>query len=180
MSEIFYSADGDVIKIIENMTDDQYYLDGSLKVSGSVISNKFVNEAGEPIGLPKNVDVKGSLKVRGATELEKTSINNGLNVNGPVNINKNILKVDEIHIGDVKLTGKNVLKIQNNNGMIEIGAMNKDWGQIYTDRPKFAINKDLVDVATNPYTNYVKYSADGIMFIRFLLQYGICVQCGTV
>jgi len=161
MSEIFYSADGEITKIIENMTNDQYYLDGSLKVSGSVISNKFVNEAGEPIGLPKNVDVKGSLKVRGNTELENTSIKNGLNVNGPVNINKNILKVDEIHIGNVKLTGKNVLKIQNDNGIIEIGAMNKYWGHIYTDRPKFAINKDLVDVKKWPYVNYIKYSADG-------------------
>jgi len=147
--------------IIEKMTSDNYFLDGNLKVSGSIISNKFINEAGISIGLPKDVDVKGSLKVKGSTELEKTLINNSLNVNGPVNINKNILKVDEIHIGNVKLTGKNALKIENNNGIIEIGAMNKDWGHIYTDRPKFAINKDLVDVKNWPYVNYIKYSADG-------------------
>ena len=162
MTDFFYLADG---KIIENMSNDNYYLDGSLKVAGSVISNKFVNEAGEPIGLPKNVDIKGSLKARGSTELEKTLIKKSLNVDGSVNIKK-ILKVDEIHLGNVKLTGKKVLKIQNNSGTIEIGAMNKNYGHIYTDRPKFAINKDLVDVKNTPHVNYIKYSADGGLKIQ--------------
>ena len=34
---------------------------------------------------------------------------------------------------------------ENTNGYIDIGTKNKDWGHIYTDRPKFALNKDLVD-----------------------------------
>ena len=73
MSDIFYSADGQVqnVDLVEHMTSDQYYLDGSLKIAGSIISKSFLNESGEPIGLPKNVEVKGSLRVNDKTGIWK-------------------------------------------------------------------------------------------------------------
>jgi hypothetical protein len=164
MSGIFYSANGQVGNLIENMSNEDYYLDGSLKVAGSIISNKFVNEAGEPIGLPKDVDVKGSLKVKDQTELGNTLIKGGLNVNGFITgslINGSVLNVNRIQLGNLILSNTdNSLRIQNENGYIDIGTKNKDWGHIYTDRPKFGLNKDLVDVRGNS-SNYVKYTADG-------------------
>jgi hypothetical protein len=163
MSEIFYSADGQVqtVDLIEHMTSDQYYLDGSLKIAGSVISNKFLNEAGEPIGLPKNVNVKGSLQVNNKTELKNTKIDGKLEVNGPVGVN-GVLNVRAIQLGNITLTNSdNSLRIQNMNGYIDIGTKNKDWGHIHTDRPRFSLNKDLVDTRSKNYQEYVKYTADG-------------------
>ena len=169
MSDIFYSADGQVqnVDLIEHMTSDQYYLDGSLKVAGSVISKSFLNESGEPIGLPKNVEVKGSLRVNDKTDLRSTKINGNLEVNGPVKVNgpanvNGVLNVRAIQLGNITLTNTdNSLRIQNTNGYIDIGTKNKDWGHIYTDRPKFALNKDLVDTRGKNYTEYIKYTADG-------------------
>jgi hypothetical protein len=167
MSEFFYTADGVVhnIDLIENMSNDEYYLDGSIRIGGSVISNKFVNEAGEPIGLPKNVDVKGSLKVKDETELGKALIKNNLKVNGL--IEGNVLSVNTIRMGNLTLENKdNSLRIRNPYGFIDVGTKNNMWGHIYTDRPNFALNKQLVHVGSLPYTNYVKYSADGGIVIN--------------
>ena len=169
MSDIFYSADGQVqnVDLVEHMTSDQYYLDGSLKIAGSIISKSFLNESGEPIGLPRNVEVKGSLRVNDKTDLKNTKINGNLEVNGPVKVNgpvnvNNVLNVRAIKLGNLTLTNTdNSLRIQNANGYIDIGTKNKDWGHIHTDRPKFSLNKDLVDTKAKNNTKYVKYSADG-------------------
>ena len=171
MSDIFYSADGQVqnVDLVEHMTSDQYYLDGSLKIAGSIISKSFLNESGEPIGLPKNVEVKGSLRVNDKTDLRNTKINGNLEVNGPVKVNgpvnvNNVLNVKAIKLGNLTLTNTdNSLRIQNANGYIDIGTKNKDWGHIHTDRPKFSFNKNLVgaDTKGKNYTEYIKYSADG-------------------
>ena len=133
MSRIFYSADGQKDDyLIENMTNDQYYLDGSLKVEGSIISNNFLNEAGEPIGLPKNVNVKGYLKVKDKTELSNTNIKGTLDIEGPINMKNNVLNVNAIQLGNLRLTNTdNSLRIQNSHGFVDIGTKNKDWGHIY-------------------------------------------------
>jgi len=163
MSDIFYSADGQEqnVDLIEHMTSDQYYLDGSLKIAGSVISKNFFNESGEPIGLPKNVEVKGTLRVNNKTDLKNTNVNGNLQVNGSTNVN-GVLNVKAIQLGNLTLTNTdNSLRIKNANGYIDIGTKNKDWGHIYTDRPRFAFNKNLVDTRGKNYAEYVKYTADG-------------------
>jgi len=160
MSDIFYSADGLVhnSNLIEHMANEEYYLDGSIKVAGSVISNKFVNEAGEPIGLPKNVDIKGSLKVKDETELGNTLINNNLKVYGF--INGTILSVNAIRLGNLTLVNQdNNLRIMNNDSYVDIGATN-DSANINTNRPRISLNKDLVDSRNNN-SEYIRYTADG-------------------
>ena len=66
INPISITSDKSTPDYIANNTSDQYYLDGSLKVEGSIISKNFLNEAGEPIGLPKNVDVKDTLDIEGS------------------------------------------------------------------------------------------------------------------
>ncbi len=179
MSSVFYSANGQIENIREDMADvaanvssnvsssglSDYFLDGNFKVSGSVMASKFLNESGKPIEIPENLDVKGSLKVKGQTELNKTNIKGDLVIEGPVDFKNGILKVKEIHLGNLKLTNtENSLRIQNEHGFIDIGTKNKGWGHIYTDRPKFALNKQITDVQANnskDYVDYVKHTQNG-------------------
>lgn len=183
MSSFFYSANGQIQNVREDMSDvapnassnassnessgrlSDYLLDGNLKISGSVIASKFLNESGKPIEIPENLDVKGSLKVKGQTELNKTNIKGDLLIEGPVDFKNGILKVKEIHLGNLKLTNtENSLRIQNEHGFIDIGTKNKGWGHIYTDRPKFALNKQITDVQANnskDYSDYVKHTPNG-------------------
>jgi hypothetical protein len=143
-------------KPANNLSD--YFLDGNFKVSGSIMANKFLTESGKPIEIPENLDVKGNFKVNGQTELNKTNVKGDLVIEGPVDLKNGILKVKEIHLGNLKLTNtENSLRIQNEYGFIDIGTKNKDWGHIYTDRPKFALNKQITDVEATDSKNYVDY-----------------------
>jgi len=66
-----------------------------------------------------------------------------------------VLKVNAIEIGDLKLSNTDhSLRIQNPNGYIDIGTKNGGWGHIYSDRPKFAFNKQITDVSADPYIDY--------------------------
>jgi len=50
----------------------------------------------------------------------------------------------------------NSLRIKTGTGFVDIGSQNDGWAHIYTDRPKFAFNKQLTDVSAEPYNDYIK------------------------
>lgn len=67
-----------------------------------------------------------------------------------------VLRVNAIELCNLKLTNTdNSLRIQNPHGFIDVGTKNGGWGHIYSDRPKFAFNKQITDVSDNPYVDYV-------------------------
>ncbi|ULY68461.1 hypothetical protein [Chlorella virus XW01] len=65
-----------------------------------------------------------------------------------------------INIGDnntnLRKGAGNALRIQTNSGWTDIGAQNTGWSHIYTDRPKFAFDKVITDVASLPYKDYLR------------------------
>lgn len=68
-----------------------------------------------------------------------------------------VLKVSAIELGDLKISNTdNSLRIQNPFGFIDIGTKNNGWGHIYTDRQKFAFNKQITDVSGDPFVDYVR------------------------
>ncbi len=71
-----------------------------------------------------------------------------LTVQGVINIKDNGTQLTR---GD-----GNTLRIGTRTGWIDIGSKNDGWGHIYTDRQKFAFNKTVTDVATQPYNDYIK------------------------
>ncbi len=159
MSNYFYPAHGynEIEHFEENMADiknSDYFLDGNLKVSGSLVANKIMTDDGKTFDLSKQTLPKNINFVDGKMGLNQEKPSADLDING-------ILKVKEIHLGNLKLTNtENSLRIQNEFGFIDIGTKNKDWGHIYTDRPKFALNKQVTDVS-GPYVDYVKYGPNG-------------------
>ena len=75
-------------------------------------------------------------------------------------INATTMNVNAIRIGKLTLSdpGDGSLRISNANGWVDIGAKNDGWAHLYTDRPKFALNKQLTDVSGNPYKDYMKFN----------------------
>jgi hypothetical protein len=70
-----------------------------------------------------------------------------------------VLRVSAIELGNLTLSNTdNSLRIQNSNGFIDIGTKNNDWGHIYTDRPKFAFNKQITDVSNVPFVDYLRHN----------------------
>lgn len=85
-----------------------------------------------------------------ATQLQAggLTVPGNLTVQGEINIkdaNTKLLKGDG-----------NSLRVKTATGFIDIGSQNDGWAHIYTDRPKFAFNKQLTDVTAEPYSDYVK------------------------
>lgn len=85
-----------------------------------------------------------------ATQLQAggLTIPGNLTVQGEINIkdgNTKLLKGDG-----------NSLRIQTTTGFVDIGSQNDGWAHIYSDRPKFAFNKQLTDVSAEPYSDYIK------------------------
>ncbi len=78
----------------------------------------------------------------------------GLTIPGNLTV-KGELNIQDANTKLVKGIG-NSLRISTPSGYIEIGSQNDGWGHIYTDRPKFAFNKPVTDVATLPYNDYIK------------------------
>lgn len=79
---------------------------------------------------------------------------------GSLTIPSNLTIGGELNIIDANtklLRGiNNSLRIKTPNGYVDIGAQNDNWAHIYTDRPKFAFNKQLTDVSADPYNDYLK------------------------
>jgi len=85
-----------------------------------------------------------------ATQLQAggLTIPGNLTVQGELNIkdaNTKLMKGDG-----------NSLRVKTATGFIDIGSQNDGWAHIYTDKPKFAFNKQLTDVSTEPYSDYLK------------------------
>jgi len=79
---------------------------------------------------------------------------------GGLTIPGNLTVQGELNIQDantklVKGDG-NSLRISTPSGFVDIGSRNNDWAHIYTDRPKFAFNKQLTDTSVEPYNDYIK------------------------
>ncbi len=123
----------------------------------------------EPMADAQDSAIEASIKkiykadveaIRNLSNISKKLMEGGLTIPGKIT-------VDEINIRDSNtklLKGReNTLKIQTNSGFLEAGPMNEEWCHIYTDRPKFAFDKNLWDVAKN-YNPYVK--SDGSIAIN--------------
>ena len=85
-----------------------------------------------------------------ATQLQAGSLTipGNLTIGGELNIkdtNTKLLRGDG-----------NALRIKTPSGFVDIGSQNDGWCHIYTDRPKFAFNKQLTDVSADPYNDYIK------------------------
>ena len=85
-----------------------------------------------------------------ATQLQAGSLTipGNLTIGGELNIkdtNTKLMKGDG-----------NALRIKTPTGFVDIGSQNDNWAHIYTDRPKFAFNKQLTDVSAEPYSDYLK------------------------
>jgi hypothetical protein len=72
------------------------------------------------------------------------------------------LEVSSIKLGGLTLSTTpsynnkgDILKISNENGTMEIGTGDANWGHISTSNPKFAFNAPLWDTAMPPYDEYV-------------------------
>ena len=85
-----------------------------------------------------------------ATQLQAGSLTipGNLTIGGELNIkdtNTKLMKGDG-----------NALRIKTATGFVDIGSQNDGWAHIYTDRPKFALNKQLTDISAEPYSDYLK------------------------
>lgn len=121
-------------------------IDGDLNVSGNLNTDGKLLAKG---GINGDLNVSGNLNTAG-----KLSVKSGIDMLGNLGINGSINLVD----GNTTLSkgSNNSLKVKTANGYVELGPQNNDWCHIYTDRPKFALNKIITDVSVNPYNDYVR------------------------
>jgi hypothetical protein len=99
-------------------------------------------------------------------ELFNFSANGNITTYG--NLTAKGITVTSVNLGDGNTSlikgDSNSLRIKTNSGWVDIGSQNTGWTHIYTDRPKFAFNKPLTDVARAPYNDYIK--SNDVMKIR--------------
>lgn len=100
---------------------------------------------------------------------------------GGLTIPGNLTVQGEINIKDANtklLKGDgNSLRIKTATGFVDIGSQNDGWAHIYTDRPKFAFNKQLTDVSAEPYNDYIK---NGNVKISGNLETGGNINTNTI
>jgi uncharacterized protein YneF (UPF0154 family) len=122
---------------------------------GSILYTTPDNKTKSQIVMYDNqINMKNNVKIDGATEIIGATT-----IGGATTIN-NELRVNKLCIGNVCLVqgDGNSLRIQNGNGFVDVGAQNSNWAHIYTDRPKFALNKQITDVSKEPYSDYIKHN----------------------
>ena len=104
--------------------------------------------------------IKNLSEIASKLQKEGLTIPGNLTVTGDIRAN-NITSANEINIKDAntKLSkgDGNALRIKTAGGWVDIGAQNDGWCHIYSDRPKFAFNKQITDVS-GPYLDYIKTS----------------------
>ena len=133
-------ADTDISSQIKDAVKQIYMIDVEAIRNLSEVANKLQKEG---LTIPGNLTVTGNINTNGGI----TSSN--INTNGSITLGK-------INLSDTE----NSLRIKNQNGFVDIGSKNNEWAHIYTDRPKFALNKQITDVQAD-YVDYVKYNPDG-------------------
>jgi len=139
---------------IKQMIYDTYKIDFNAINSLSNIATKLQTEG--LTTLPSNLNVTGNIKA--------TTITNSGNIETDTlkttgNIETVDITTDNINIKDIQLLkgDNNALRIQTNNGRIDIGSQNANYCNINTDKEKIAFNKPITDVSVAwPYDDYIK------------------------
>ena len=137
-------ADTDISSQIKDAVKQIYMIDVEAIRNLSEVANKLQKEG---LTIPGNLTVTGNINTNGGI----TSSN--INTNGSITLGK-------INLSDTE----NSLRIKNQNGFVDIGSKNNEWAHIYTDRPKFALNKQITDVQSpdpKNFVDYVKRSTNG-------------------
>jgi hypothetical protein len=103
----------------------------------------------------------GAVNVTG--NIKATTITNSGNIETDTlkttgNIETVDITTDNINIKDIQLLkgDNNALRIQTNNGRIDIGSQNANYCNINTDKEKIAFNKPITDVSVWPFDDYIK------------------------
>jgi hypothetical protein len=138
---------------IKQMIYDTYKIDFNAINSLSNIATKLQTEG--LTTLPSNLNVTGNIKA--------TTITNSGNIETDTlkttgNIETVDITTDNINIKDIQLLkgDNNALRIQTNNGRIDIGSQNANYCNINTDKEKIAFNKPITDVSVWPFDDYIK------------------------
>jgi len=155
-----YSIDVAAIRNLSNVATklqtDGLTVPGNLIVTGKIAAKGGVdgdlNVSGN-INTGGNVSTGGNLSAKGGISGD-IAVSGNLGVGGNLGVNGGINLVD----GNTTLSkgSGNSLRVKTANGFVELGPQNNDWCHIYTDRPKFAFNRIITDVTSNPYKDYVR------------------------
>jgi hypothetical protein len=146
---------------IKQMIYDTYKVDVNAIKNLSEIATKLQKEG---LTIPGNLTVTGDIKTTNLTTTGDIKTAN-VTTSGNLTTLGDIKTTNLTTLGDINIKDTNTkllkgdgdtLRIQTKSGWINIGAMNNDWCHIYTDRPKFAINKPLTDTGSSPYYEYTK------------------------
>jgi hypothetical protein len=134
----------DISSQIKDAVKQIYMIDVDSIRNLSEVATKLQKEG---LTIPGNLTVTGNINTNGG--ITSASIN----TNGAITLGK-------INLSDTE----NSLRIKNQNGFVDIGSKNNEWAHIYTDRPKFALNKQIADVQgpdSKNFIDYVKRSTNG-------------------
>jgi hypothetical protein len=134
----------DISSQIKDAVKQIYMIDVDSIRNLSEVATKLQKEG---LTIPGNLTVTGNINTNGG--ITSASIN----TNGGITLGK-------INLSDTE----NSLRIKNQNGFVDIGSKNNEWAHIYTDRPKFALNKQIADVQgpdSKNFIDYVKRSTNG-------------------